>query len=143
MITFDYLLPKTKEILTEISQHKVFSDFTFVGGSALSCFLSHRLSEDLDFFTWENHLDTERLLPIFNREDLQVINRSHQQTDLIYKGVKITFFLQQMGTVENFKISSNRSNSNCFPAFIGCNESEYPISSCQVPGLLRFVLHCK
>ena len=102
MITFDYLLPKTKEILTEISQHKVFSDFTFVGGSALSCFLSHRLSEDLDFFTWENHLDTERLLPIFNREDLQVINRSHQQTDLIYKGVKITFFCNKW---EQLKIS--------------------------------------
>ena len=49
MITFDYLLPKTKEILTEIAQHKIFSDFTFVGGSALSYFLT---TEYPEVFFW-------------------------------------------------------------------------------------------
>lgn len=92
MITFDYLLPKTKQVLIELSQSELMEDYTFVGGSALSCYLSHRLSEDLDFFTWNNSVDTEKLLPIFNREHLQIINRSAQQTDMLYKGVKITFF---------------------------------------------------
>lgn len=92
MITFDYLLPKTKQVLIELSHLEMMEDYTFVGGSALSCYLSHRLSEDLDFFTWNNSVDTEKLLPFFNREYLQIINRSALQTDMLYKGVKITFF---------------------------------------------------
>jgi len=102
MITFDYLLPKTKQVLTELSQAATMDDYTFVGGSALSCYLHHRLSEDLDFFTWHNTADVEKLLPIFNREDLKIINRSVQQTDILYKGVKVAFFSNKW---ENLKIS--------------------------------------
>lgn len=102
MISFDFLLPKTKQVLTELSQSETMEDYTFVGGSALSCYLHHRLSEDLDFFTWNTTVDTEKLLPIFNREDLQIINRSAQQTDMLYKGVKITFFSNKW---EELKIS--------------------------------------
>jgi predicted nucleotidyltransferase component of viral defense system len=92
MVTFDYLLPKTKEVLIELSLAKDMQDYTFVGGSALSCYLQHRLSEDLDFFTWNDTADIENLLPILNNDFLTIINRSSQQTDLLYKGVKITFF---------------------------------------------------
>ena len=92
MVTFDYLLPKTKEVLIELSHAKDMQDYTFVGGSALSCYLNHRLSEDLDFFTWNDTADIENLLPILNNDFLKIINRSSQQTDLLYKGVKITFF---------------------------------------------------
>ena len=92
MVTFDYLLPKTKEVLIELSHSEYMLDYTFVGGSALSCYLKHRLSEDLDFFTWNDTADIENLLPILNNDHLKIINRSAQQTDLIYKGVKITFF---------------------------------------------------
>lgn len=102
MITYDYLLPKTKLVLTELSQAAAIDDYTFVGGSALSCYLHHRLSEDLDFFTWHNTADVEKILPIFNREDLKIINRSVQQTDILYKGVKVTFFSNKW---ENLKIS--------------------------------------
>jgi hypothetical protein len=92
MITFDYLLPKTKQVLIELAKSETMEDYTFVGGSALSCYLSHRLSEDLDFFTWNNSVDAEKLLPIFDRDYLKIINLSAQQTDLLYKGVKVTFF---------------------------------------------------
>ena len=51
MVTFDYLLPKTKEVLIELSRAKDMQDYTFVGGSALSCYLQHRLSEDLEVNT--------------------------------------------------------------------------------------------
>jgi predicted nucleotidyltransferase component of viral defense system len=70
MITYDYLLPKTKLVLTELSQAAAMDDYTFVGGSALSCYLHHRMSEDLDFFTWHDTADIEKLLPNFNRKDL-------------------------------------------------------------------------
>ena len=43
MVTFDYLLPKTKEVLIELSRAKDMQDYTFVRGSALSCYLKHRL----------------------------------------------------------------------------------------------------
>ena len=86
MVTFDYLLPKTKEVLIELSHSEYMLDYTFVGGSALSCYLKHRLSEDLDFFTWNDTADIENLLPILNNDHLKIINRSAQQTDLLYKG---------------------------------------------------------
>ena len=92
MITFDYLLPKTKEVLIELSRAEFMQDYTFVGGSALSCYLQHRLSEDLDFFTWNQTADIENLLTTLNNDYLKIINRSNQQVDLLYKGVKITFF---------------------------------------------------
>ena len=92
MINLDYLLPKTRQVLIELSQSEIMADYTFVGGSALSCYLSHRLSEDLDFFTWNKSVDTEKLLPIFDREYLKIINRTAIQTDILYKEVKITFF---------------------------------------------------
>jgi hypothetical protein len=79
-------------VLTELSQAELMEDYTFVGGSALSCYLHHRLSEDLDFFSWHSSVDAERILGIFNQEYLQIISRSAHQMDILYKGVKITFF---------------------------------------------------
>ena len=45
------MLDKTREVLNHISNHKLFElyDIRFVGGTALSYYLNHRLSEDLDF----------------------------------------------------------------------------------------------
>jgi len=40
-----------KKILPDIQEHNVFKDYGFrlIGGTALSYYLQHRLSEDLDF----------------------------------------------------------------------------------------------
>ena len=111
MMSFDFLLPKTKQVLTELSQSETMEDYTFVGGSALSCYLHHRLSEDLDFFTWNTTVDTEKLLPIFNREDLHIINRSAQQTDMLYKGVKITFFSNNFSSLSQSNSLKKRDRS--------------------------------
>jgi predicted nucleotidyltransferase component of viral defense system len=45
------MLKKTKKVLDRISHHEFFSlyDIRFVGGTALSYLIHHRLSEDLDF----------------------------------------------------------------------------------------------
>jgi len=45
-------LPETEKLLKEISKHKEMEGFSFVGGSALSYYLKHRFSEDIDFFSF-------------------------------------------------------------------------------------------
>jgi len=45
------MLPKTKQVLELLSSDSFFkdNDVRFVGGTALSYLINHRLSEDLDF----------------------------------------------------------------------------------------------
>lgn len=51
-------------ILDKVKQNSVFEQFYFTGGTALSaCYLHHRYSEDLDFFS-EKRLDTQSLLTL-------------------------------------------------------------------------------
>ncbi|MEA2018238.1 MAG: nucleotidyl transferase AbiEii/AbiGii toxin family protein [Campylobacterota bacterium] len=47
------MLEKTKKVLDKLSKDKLFAnnDIRFVGGTALSYYINHRLSEDLDFAT--------------------------------------------------------------------------------------------
>lgn len=49
------MLPKTKEVLELIANDELFTkfDIRFVGGTALSYLINHRLSEDLDFAALE------------------------------------------------------------------------------------------
>jgi len=49
-------------VLITLSKLEELNQFTFVGGSALSVYLKHRMSENLDFFSWENELRNETLL---------------------------------------------------------------------------------
>lgn len=68
----DYLLPKTKQVLVDLSDFDFLSDFTFVGGSGLSLYLHHRLSEDIDLFTWKDKVDVQYILPPLQRKYEQV-----------------------------------------------------------------------
>ncbi len=89
------LLPKTKEVLILLSKLQMMQSFTFVGGSALSIYLNHRLSEDLDFFSAEKELDTAQILNeinILKVKDFRIINSSKIQLDLFLNNVKVTFF---------------------------------------------------
>ena len=58
------LEPKTAEVLSSLSEIEEIKNFTLVGGSALSIYLHHRISEDLDFFTWHQKLDDAGIDPI-------------------------------------------------------------------------------
>jgi len=86
------LLPQTESVFKEIAGKSFLDRFTFVGGSALSIYLNHRKSEDLDFFSWEKQIDVDRILSGLDSGELVVLNRSEIQLDLLYKSVKITFF---------------------------------------------------
>lgn len=53
MKELENLLPKTAEVLTKLAEFDLLQKFTFIGDSALALSLAHRLSEDIDLFTWE------------------------------------------------------------------------------------------
>ena len=84
-------------ILESISKEDI-NDFVFVGGSALSYYLNHRLSEDIDLFTSNENLDTEKINKILNNmhkrgyyiEDVGAVFSSMHRKSLIL-GIKVEF----------------------------------------------------
>ncbi len=83
----------TKRVLENLEKEADFlSGYVMVGGSALSVHLFHRLSEDLDFFTYEDVFDKTRIFDFFRGKNHQILNDTKDQVDLVFEGVKITFF---------------------------------------------------
>jgi predicted nucleotidyltransferase component of viral defense system len=67
--------------------------YVLVGGSALSLHLCHRMSEDLDFFTYEDDFDKQAIfayLQTFDRKE--ILSQSDEQIDVLLDGIKVTFF---------------------------------------------------
>jgi len=92
-INLECLLPGTRQVLKKLSTETDFlSDYVLVGGSALSVRLCHRFSEDLDFFTYADHFDKREILEFFQGKNYEIVNDQRNQLDLIFEGVKITFF---------------------------------------------------
>ncbi len=62
------MLEKTKVVLDALSGHEFFNkhDVRFVGGTALSYLIDHRLSEDLDFAMLDLPRDDISELPCFD-----------------------------------------------------------------------------
>jgi len=91
---FDCLLDKTNNVLDELVESAPFlSDYCLVGGSALSLYLCHRKSEDLDFFTYADKFDRLEILQYISRfNQYEVMNDNLNQLDLLLNGVKVTFF---------------------------------------------------
>ena len=57
MKNLDSLPKKTKQVFLDLSETEVVKNYTFVGGSALSVYLNHRKSEDIDLFTWNKEIE--------------------------------------------------------------------------------------
>ena len=51
--------PETEALANRLSIEPLLEKFLLVGGTALSLYLNHRLSEDLNFATTENILPTQ------------------------------------------------------------------------------------
>ena len=85
MKNLNCLLPKTKGLLLKIVEKCNFLDkYVLVGGSALSIYLCHRKSEDLDFFTYEDSFDKKEIfdfLKYFNQKE--ILNQTNEQIDLL------------------------------------------------------------
>ncbi|RKY90318.1 MAG: hypothetical protein DRQ13_12780 [Ignavibacteriae bacterium] len=105
------LAPKTKNVLITLSKLEELKQFTFVGGSALSVYLKHRISEDLDFFSWENELKNEILLKKIKNtfpKGFKIETLDKKQFNLKIEGVKITFFANNWAELKkNEKLTGN------------------------------------
>lgn len=90
-----YLSPPTADVLTSLAEVEAIKDFTLVGESALSIHLGHRISEDLDFFSWQNELDPVKTELILNKISkvfpLSIINSYTEGLDIRVNGINITF----------------------------------------------------
>ena len=97
-------------VLNAISQSEIIcSDFTLIGGTALSLSIGHRLSEDLDFYSWDSSCHLESDLIVKNLSNLrkdykisQLLNSEYQQ-DFLVEGVKVTFFTDPLGIMPTFE----------------------------------------
>jgi len=90
------LTPQTAGVLTFLSEIPNTKNFTLVGGSALSIHLQHRISEDLDFFTWFEKLETAGINSIIEqiskKHPFKILNTYSEGIDVLTDNVKVTFF---------------------------------------------------
>ena len=87
------LLPETRQVLTKLAAEADFlSNYVIVGGSALSMRLCHRYSEDLDFFTYSDTFHKNQIIAFFRGKPHEIVNDDRHQLDLIFQGVKLSFF---------------------------------------------------
>ena len=61
MLQFNSLRPDTLDVLKLTMSEPALNDFTLVGGTALALHFGHRISEDVDLFTWQK-FDVDFLL---------------------------------------------------------------------------------
>jgi hypothetical protein len=98
-----FLTEKTYKIFEEISKITYLENFTFVGGSAVSYYFKHRLSESLDFFSWHEKLPQgidifiHRLSKDYN---VRIVNSSDSYYDLLVNDVKVTLFANYWETLK-------------------------------------------
>jgi predicted nucleotidyltransferase component of viral defense system len=102
---------KTEALAKKIAGETFLEHFKLVGGTALSVYLKHRLSEDLDFATTEKKLPEKAISDFLNRlrqdgskvEDILSLAERHDainegididayHQDWSIDGVKLTFF---------------------------------------------------
>lgn len=104
MKNLDGLTKNTKEVLLKLSEIKALENFVFVGGSALSIYLDHRKSEDIDLFTWNDKINKEELIKSIEKEFgkfYAIENMSDIQIDFRISGVKTTFFANNWDDLKN------------------------------------------
>ena len=90
-----FLTDNTYSLFEELAEKSLLSDFTFVGGSAIGYYLGHRLSEDLDFFTWHEKLPVETqsfIDALAKTKNIVIANRTQTYMDLLINDIKVTLF---------------------------------------------------
>jgi len=90
------MLQNIKELFLKFSQDEFFKDFYFTGGTALSYYLNHRISYDIDF-TSTKKLNTNKLKSLSIKYDAKFIPDTNASTFRINTGEDI----------QNFKMSFN------------------------------------
>lgn len=110
MSALKMLIPEAEQVLQILAELELLEDFTFVGGSALTVYLSHRYSEDIDLFTWHetlNSVDIQNKLAKAGFTDLKILNLSQSEASLLLDDVKVTFFANDWEPLKNRKKLEN------------------------------------
>lgn len=103
-----FLTDNTSSLFDELADYNYLNDFTFVGGSAIAYFLRHRMSEDLDFFTWKQKLpmETDNLIKrISENHEVSIANSSETYLDIFIDGIKVTFFANDWQALKENRIN--------------------------------------
>jgi len=107
------LAPQTAAVLTSLSEITKLKNFTLVGGSALSIHLQHRISEDMDFFTWFEKLDdagTDSILKQISKSNpVKILNTYSDGMDALINNVKVTFFANNWEKLKERDLLINNS----------------------------------
>jgi len=99
---------QTFELFVEgFSELEEISNWTLVGGTALSIHYHHRLSEDLDFFIHHSTLEQSRkrifaMLQQLEDNDFNVVKVKEDERNLDFEifGVKVTFFASGIASLK-------------------------------------------
>ena len=107
-----FLTAKATSIFEELSDYKLLSDFTLVGGSAIAYYLNHRLSEDLDFFSWNEFLPAETdsfINKISKNRKVVIANKTKNYLDIFIDDIKLTLFANEWNVLktDRKKITGN------------------------------------
>ena len=78
-------LKETEEVLNMLSKEERLKGFVFSGGSALSYYLQHRMSEDVDLFCIDKQLKQKTLEDIM----IKIRNKGHKITSLVTEDMTI------------------------------------------------------
>lgn len=112
----NFLTDNTQKVFDVLAEDKTLTEFTFVGGSAIAFHLKHRLSEDLDFFSWHKYLpqDISLLLKdISKNHKVEIVNSNSINIDVFIDGIKVTFFANDWDVL---KENRNLAKGNIFVA---------------------------
>ncbi len=95
-------LPETKKVINALSKEENIKDYVFIGGSALSYYLNHRLSEDVDLASYEEFLKIDKHIDkimdnLFKKgfnieEGIESSVFSASKRDFYVNNIKVTFF---------------------------------------------------
>lgn len=91
----NFLTKETETVLNLLSEKEFLESFTFVGGSAIAYYLQHRLSEDLDFFSWHKLLPDETdffITEVSKKNKIEIIQKSKNNLDILIDDINVTFF---------------------------------------------------
>ena len=86
-------MPAQKELLTELRELLNREGFYLAGGTALTLYYSHRISEDLDFFVREKFepdiLESKLRATLKN---IKVISKAEGTLHVVFRGIRLSFF---------------------------------------------------
>lgn len=107
MLQTNTVYPGTLDVLKKIMQSDIFSSFTLVGGTALSLQIGHRISEDLDLFSYEPFDNQELITYCENLGDVKIASLSPNFSRLWVKGAKLDIVKYPYSFVNEYILIDN------------------------------------